>query len=138
MGTWGTGTLENDSAQDFFAVIFEINFKSLKFFFSKERFLLANINSVLENTDFYQETIAACEAIAAAHGKANPQLNEDYIQISLKCKNRIDNKIVTKAIIFLNEIEKDEEALDGWLSEESKVEWLNNISDLKKRLKSIS
>ena len=137
MGTWGSGTLENDTAQDFFAVIFELNFKSFRYLFNKKKFLHTSIVEALDNTNFYQASIAASEAIAASFGVPNPDLEQDYIKLSEDCNKYLTSKDVNKAINILESLLVDQEVLDGWLNEGSKSAWQDSVRNLISRLNSI-
>lgn len=85
MGIWRTGTLENDTAQDFFAEIIETKnlFKKLlQGDPSKARYV--KVTKVLNNSDLDYVFIAACKAIAASQNNPNKQLDKDYLELSRK------------------------------------------------------
>ena len=133
MGTWGTGTFENDSALDWVGQLTESQDDSV---------LDAAFDAVIEteedliDADDCSNALAAAEIVAAMSGKSSGTL-PDGVAAWMKGKPKPGEDLVQKAREAVAEVLTDQsELLELWKDAEPDdfKGWKSGVDDLKRRL----
>ena len=135
MGSWGNGTLDNDTAQDFFAIIADLE-DTMDDWTDEmgSQILWGGVNEVFDSEEScYQSVLAACETLASALGRPNDDLAEDYIKYTKCCASFVKKEHILKAKELLKEALNDKRAVEGW-DKSDVVEWYKNIENLIDRI----
>jgi hypothetical protein len=135
MGAWGIGGFDNDMALDFSNSLIETSDLSL-------------IDSALSteraggflDADKASEAIAACEVLAAALGRAGPDLPDsvrEWVAGHARLKFR---DVKAKALAALDEVLTDESELNQlWKENEAEFSaWRQGVEALRKRISSVA
>ncbi len=134
MGTWGTGTLENDTAVDWMYGLGEVPDLSL-IEGTLDRALAAG-DALLEAADA-EEGIAAAEAVARLLG--NFGVRNDYTRTMDEWVSWMTEKPSLELLIKARRIvarvqEKPSELLDLWTKDNQAEAWSRALADLRVRL----
>lgn len=135
MGTWGAGTLDNDTAVDWMYGLGEVSDLSL-IEGTLDRALAVG-GAYLEAPDA-EEALAAAEAIARMLG--NFGVRNDYTQTMddwVAYMNRLPpQELVAKAQRIVARIrQQPSELLDRWSKSDKSAAWAQSIAELANRLK---
>ena len=129
MGGWGTGSFENDDAQDFLGQLRSLGIDDLKQILARaadERNYLEALESSV--------AIAAAEAIAGLKGAPSnhvPREMADWISATRSGATANLNELARRAV---SKIRSNSELKDLWLEAEGLNEWSASLRDLEKRL----
>jgi hypothetical protein len=134
MGTWGAGTLDNDTAVDWMYGLGEVSDLSL-IEGTLDRAIAAG-GKYLEAADA-EEALAAAEAVACMLG--NHGVRNDYTQTMdawVAYMNRLPPPdLVAKAQRMVARIqERPSELLERWSKSDKSEAWLRSLADLTRRL----
>lgn len=129
MGGWGTGSFENDEAQEFLSQLKSLGIDDLTQILSRaadqDNYLEASESSI---------AIAAAEVIAALKGTPStfvPGEIADWIIANKTGANPGLNESARRAV---NKIRTNSELKDLWLEAEGLNEWSAGLRDLEQRL----
>jgi hypothetical protein len=134
MGTWGPGTLENDTAVDWMYGLGEVPDLSL---------IEGTLDRALAVGDDYLEAADAEEAIAAAEAVArllgNFGVRNDYTRPMDEWVSWMPEKpsleLLTKAWRMVARVqEPPSELLEAWTASDAAEAWSRSLADLKLRL----
>jgi hypothetical protein len=134
MGTWGAGTLDNDTAVDWMYGLGEVSDLSL-IEGTLDRALAVG-GEYLEAPDA-EEALAAAEAVARMLG--NSGVRNDYTQVMdtwVAYMNRLPpSELVAKAQRIVARIqEAPSELLELWSKSDKSAVWKQSLADLARRL----
>jgi hypothetical protein len=133
MGTWGTGSFENDQALDWLAELMETNDLSLL----EESLVIKDIQSYLD-VNIAIDIIVACEIVAALLNKSSEKLPNDAKKWIKKNNNLDAMCLVAKCKNGLSRIvAKNSEIKELWEESDSFGEWMTKIKELTSRINSI-
>lgn len=130
MGTWGSGSFENDDASDWVAGFCDD---------PDEASIIDALSTPVE-TDGYLEApecniaIAAAEVVAALHGTPNPDLPEEAKECMATLRINADGDMVALALRAIERIGRESELKELWKEGSDSDEWYKAIDDLKNRL----
>jgi hypothetical protein len=133
MGTWGSGSFENDDASDWVA----------NFCDEPDRELISDALSTVAEMDAHEYLeapdcsagIAASEVVAALKGAASPDLPEGVKECVSKLKMKADPAMISLALKAMERIRTDSELKELWDESENPEEWYGAVSNLEARLK---
>lgn len=135
MGTWGSGSFENDDAMDW---VYELEERGVKA-------LDAALSAISDDEEEYVEApdavnaIAAAEVVAAALGKPAKDLPEE-VTAWVESKPKLKPNLVTSAIAAVERVQQSSELKELWDDADPKhaKAWSAGVADLLKRLRSVS
>ncbi len=130
MGAWGTGSFENDSAQDWVSDITGLSDVAAKFD------ALASLEESDIDVDLASEIIAAAEIVAISMGQVAHDIPSNLLK-KLDKLEKADAALIEQAKMAVSEVLGDSELLDLW-SEDSQdsAGWNLAITGLIARLNS--
>ncbi len=130
MGAWGTGSFENDSAQDWVSDITSLSDVAAKFD------ALARLEESDIDVDLASEIIAAAEIVAISMGQVAHDIPSNLLK-KLDKLEKADAALIEQAKMAVSEVLGDSELLDLW-SEDSQdsAGWNLAITGLIARLNS--
>jgi hypothetical protein len=131
MGTWGTGSFENDDAADWLTRLGTIAPDDLTQIFAQAadnpNYLEAPAASVV---------VAAAEVIAALNGSPAKELPPEIVRWTNSHRQAPAPEIKALAIRALDRVRRNSELKDLWLEADGLNEWIAAIQDLQIRLES--
>ncbi|MFY9561400.1 MAG: DUF4259 domain-containing protein [Terriglobales bacterium] len=129
MAGWGTGSFENDDAQDWLAQLPSLAVEDLKP-------LLAR---AADNDDYLEApessiAVAAAEAVATLKGAPAPTAPPAILDWARKAKDGLQPDLKELALRAVQRVRANSELKDLWLQAEGLNEWSTALRDLEKRL----
>jgi hypothetical protein len=134
MGSWGTGSFENDGALDFLGMLL---------YREDEESIVAALQEAIEIDDPYvdigQYAIAAAQTVAALNGVPSTDLPADLMAWVQSYPAQPNPQLATMALQALACVQADgSEIYQLWEETEYFDEWQAVVSDLKRRLESVA
>ncbi|WP_108810192.1 DUF4259 domain-containing protein [Sphingorhabdus sp. Alg231-15] len=130
MGAWGTGSFENDSAQDWVSDVTSLSDVTAKFD------TLASLEEQDIDVDLASEIIAAAEIVAISMDQVAPDIPGDLLK-KLDKLEEADAALIEQAKMAVSEVLGDSELLDLWSEDsEDSAGWNLAITGLIARLNS--
>ena len=136
MGTWGPGTLENDTAQDFFAEMGDLQeIEGFTDDFIKKLFFESVEESLNEkNIEEHDHIVTACEIVASAFDRPSQDLCVYQEELIQSIKSQVTASHRQQAISQIEKIMYHEENLNSWFEKETALKWQVNLKELRERL----
>lgn len=133
MGTWGTGSFDNDSAMDWLMDFAEEPsvMKILSAFN-----LVVNEAGYADSLDS-EEAVVAAEVVALLSGINTPDFPEEYIENVNNAEISISEELIRKALSSIEIIIKQSELKELWEESEDFPDWIDHMNTLRRRLESL-
>ncbi|MBZ5658371.1 MAG: DUF4259 domain-containing protein [Acidobacteriia bacterium] len=129
MGGWGTGSFENDDAQDFLGQLKSLGIDDLKQILAR----------VADERDYIEApesgvAIAAAEVIAALKGAPSQTMPREIEEWVGKTQGGSTSELKELASRAVSKVRTNSELKDLWLEAEGLNEWSASLRDLEQRL----
>lgn len=128
MAAWGSGTFDNEDAQEWLKELAQLTAEDLTTLLSRadrSDYLEARESSVI---------VAAAEAIAALQGAPAEAAPRAIVEWANKSKAQPQPDVSALAIRAVQRVRTDSELKDLWLEADGLNEWSASLRDLEKRL----
>jgi hypothetical protein len=129
MGTWGTGSFDNDAALDWLDTLERLDLEALVIAFQT----IAEEDERIE-TEQARIAVAAAEAVAAARGHAAPDLPGELTEWVGAHGREVDADLVREATDAITRVRENSDLKDMWEEGDSAAEWDAAIANLLERL----
>jgi hypothetical protein len=129
MGGWGTGSFENDDAQDWLAQLASLTVDDVKRLLARA----ADHSDYLEAPES-SVAVTAAEAVAALKGAPAAALPHEIADWVRQAKNDSLSELANLAIRAIQRVRTNSELKDLWLEAEGLNEWSAALRDLEQRL----
>lgn len=129
MGAWGVGSFDNDTALDWLDTLDRLGAEALLIAFQT----IAEEDERIE-TEQARIAIAAAEAVAAARGRAAPDLPGELAEWVDRHASRVEAALGAQAADAVTRIRDRSELADMWEEQDSGPEWEASIANLLERL----
>lgn len=129
MGGWGTGSFENDDAQDWLAELASLSVDDLKPLLSRA----ADSSDYLEAPES-SVAVAAAEAVAALKDAPSQAVPREIADWARRAKGGSTPDLIDLAFRAVQRVRTNSELKDLWLENEGLNEWSAALRDLEQRL----
>jgi hypothetical protein len=134
MGAWGTGTFDNDDANDWLIQLRSAEDDGFELLAETFDAVPSDPGAFLEATEASQ-ALAAAEILAAAAGKATKAgLPDDAVRWLKTYADTPNAALVAKARAAIKRVRDESELRDLWADSDELDAWLKVVDDLVKRL----
>lgn len=131
MAGWGTGSFENEDAQNWLGQLKSLGIDDLKPIFIRA----ADQSDYLEAPEA-SVVVAAAEVLAALKGAPNEKLPREITAWTSQIKAGSTSEFNELAIRAVEKVRRNSELKDLWLEAEGLNEWTSALQDLQTRLAS--